>query len=421
MAGPSDMSPEQTPVSRTEPPAAPRPSSPPSVSPTKSGELGTAALLLGLLSPILSIGMLLVYANLGGSASHGASPAVILAVSLPTVLTLWLAQKASAATKPGQRAGVTRGTIGSIISVASTLGLLALASALFHHSSCGRPVRVRGRRKVPEMRLGRAWGQAAAGSSATDPEWSLLQTQAAQLDPGLREWLAEVWLRDAAEEHASVAAFARLSLDLLAAGAPPELLRLAHEAALDEVRHAEQCCRLASLYAGQPCAPSAFLAHETRTPAPCPRPELLARLAAESLVDGCMSEGFAAAAAERARQGAGSRSVRSLLDGIAQDEQRHADLGWEILRWCVEEGGEPVRRRMERELSRLPLQIRVRDLTPQGLHDELVHHGRLPAEQQQSVYQTVRGQVVEAAQAVLDSAAVSTGEARTAAHRHRRP
>ena len=48
------------------------------------------------------------------------------------------------------------------------------------------------------------------------------------------------WARAAAFEHASVAAFARLSLQLMAHGAPTALLGEVHRAALDETRHAEE-------------------------------------------------------------------------------------------------------------------------------------------------------------------------------------
>jgi hypothetical protein len=50
--------------------------------------------------------------------------------------------------------------------------------------------------------------------------------------------LAEHWTRIAALEHASVASFARFTLELLALAAPPDLLLAAQRAALDEVEHA---------------------------------------------------------------------------------------------------------------------------------------------------------------------------------------
>ncbi len=53
-----------------------------------------------------------------------------------------------------------------------------------------------------------------------------------------REALADRWTRDATYEHASIASFARVTLDLLALGAPAALVSGAQRAGLDEVEHA---------------------------------------------------------------------------------------------------------------------------------------------------------------------------------------
>lgn len=54
------------------------------------------------------------------------------------------------------------------------------------------------------------------------------------------------WAADAALEHSSIAAFAKLSLDLMAHGAPLDLVRAAHQAALEEIRHTEAACAMAT-------------------------------------------------------------------------------------------------------------------------------------------------------------------------------
>src|SRR6185437_10815965 len=66
------------------------------------------------------------------------------------------------------------------------------------------------------------------------------------LDAGARASLAETWTVLALLEHASVASFARVSLQLLAVGAPGDLVGATHQAALDEIRHARLCFALAS-------------------------------------------------------------------------------------------------------------------------------------------------------------------------------
>src|SRR5262249_6350017 len=66
--------------------------------------------------------------------------------------------------------------------------------------------------------------------------------------PEERASLAEAWTASALFEHASVASFSRVSLELMAAGAPADLVELAHLAALDEIRHARLCFALAAAY-----------------------------------------------------------------------------------------------------------------------------------------------------------------------------
>lgn len=66
---------------------------------------------------------------------------------------------------------------------------------------------------------------------------------------------AAAWARRASFEHASIAAFDRFALGLLAVGAPPELLEGAHVAAVEEIRHSRIGYALASLYGGEPLGP----------------------------------------------------------------------------------------------------------------------------------------------------------------------
>ena len=74
-------------------------------------------------------------------------------------------------------------------------------------------------------------------------------------DTVTRQKLGEYWLHNARMEHASIAAFARLSLELLSLGAPPDLLRQSASAQADEIHHAEICFSLASHYLGEGISP----------------------------------------------------------------------------------------------------------------------------------------------------------------------
>ncbi len=58
-----------------------------------------------------------------------------------------------------------------------------------------------------------------------------------------------------ARRRGSVRCAGRFALELLRYGAPPDLVARAHEAALDEVRHAQLCFALASAFGGHPVSP----------------------------------------------------------------------------------------------------------------------------------------------------------------------
>lgn len=162
------------------------------------------------------------------------------------------------------------------------------------------------------------------------------------LDEHARAALAARWTAAALDEHAAVAAFSRLALELMAAGAPPSLVDGAARAARDEVRHARLGFALASAFAGRPVAPGRF-----PFAAPVlPRGDLVA-LATATAREGCLGETVATALALEAARRATDPAARAALDVIARDETRHSALAWRIVRWALREGGAPVRDAVE--------------------------------------------------------------------------
>ena len=153
------------------------------------------------------------------------------------------------------------------------------------------------------------------------------------------------WLSDALLEHASVAAFARFSLELLAVGAPPSFVADAHRAALDEIEHARLCFALGSA-PGEGKGPSA-LALDGISPR-----ARLDEIAAATAEECCAGETFAALVAARALEGATHPAARDALARIAEDEARHAELGWRFVAWAVARGGADVRRAVTAGLAR---------------------------------------------------------------------
>jgi hypothetical protein len=195
----------------------------------------------------------------------------------------------------------------------------------------GRPLRgpQRDRTVAPEAR-GDGWCTEVAPTSLPPPP--------------LAAELSARWVRAARDEHASVAAFSRASLELLALGAPPDLLARTHGAALDEIAHAEAAWSLASAYAGERLRPGPL-------PLPPPRRPSPTTLAEEAIVDGVVGETLAAAEARLAAAQAVDPRVAAVLLRVAEDEERHASLALSTLRWLVREWPDDVRPIVERWIA----------------------------------------------------------------------
>lgn len=153
------------------------------------------------------------------------------------------------------------------------------------------------------------------------------------LSPELLDALAAHWSEVALMEHASIAAFARFALQLLALGAPPELLVETHDAMRDETRHATLAFALASAYGRRDIGPGPLAidgALDEGTPT-----DILRMVVRE----GCIGETVAAIEAAEAAEHATDPVVKAVLEQIATDEQRHAELAWRYVAWALEGDG----------------------------------------------------------------------------------
>ncbi len=200
------------------------------------------------------------------------------------------------------------------------------------------------------------------------------------------------WLTDAQLEHASVAAFSRFSLELLAIGAPAAFVEDAHRAALDEIEHARLCFALASA-AGEPRGPGALSLRELPL-----RHEIadVVRAAAEEC---CCGETFAALVARRALAGCTHAGARRALQRIVTDEARHAELGWRFVAWAVAHFGADVR-----AAAQIGFQsglARLSDLA--GADASLAVYGRLDTAALQRVAREARDVLIEPLAAALAS------------------
>jgi hypothetical protein len=152
------------------------------------------------------------------------------------------------------------------------------------------------------------------------------------------------WLSDALAEHASIAAFARLTLDLLAHGAPAHLIAATQRAMADEIEHARAAFAIASRLAGQPLQPGRLPVSND------PVPDLIG-LAVQTALDGGVNEAIAAGIAAARLRGARDPEVRRALERVVADECRHAVLAWEIVAWAIERGGDAVRTAVEAAIA----------------------------------------------------------------------
>lgn len=185
-------------------------------------------------------------------------------------------------------------------------------------------------------RAARVAGMPIVAPTAHTEEWRThaRPPEVATLDPDVAAQLAAGWLTAAQMEHASVASFMALGLQLLALGAPPELVAACNRAALDEIEHARVAFELASAYAQRPLGPAPFpSAGHLSTEGD------LSSVALHTFIDGCIAETTAALEAYRASESAGDPVVAAVLRQIADDETRHAELAWSIVGWCVRAAG----------------------------------------------------------------------------------
>lgn len=183
---------------------------------------------------------------------------------------------------------------------------------------CGRPFLIESTARVAPPILAEEW----CGHT--------IEPNVGWLSPIERAQAAEHWTRMGQMEHASIAAFARFNLQLLALGAPPELLEASTRALADETAHAKLCFALASAYAGHAVGPG-----------PLDITGSLAPIALAEVVDlvideGCYGETSAALTALEAADAASDPVIAAAYARIARDEQRHAELAFRFVRWAIE-------------------------------------------------------------------------------------
>ena len=181
---------------------------------------------------------------------------------------------------------------------------------------CGRPFLVFGDCRLASLERNSNWPTDVR--AATVPE-----------DDSIRQALASHFSRVGLMEHASIAAFARFTLQLLSLGAPAEFIEASNSAQVDETRHARLAFTLASAYAGESMGPGALSLDRVLEEASWER------IFEATVREGCIGETRAALEAKWAAESCRDPVVRAVLEGIARDETAHAELAWRVAVWMI--------------------------------------------------------------------------------------
>lgn len=222
---------------------------------------------------------------------------------------------------------------------------------------------------------------------------------ASMLASELRAELAHGWLEQALMEHASVAAFARFVLQLLSLGAPPDLVADAAAAMQDEIRHAQDCFRLARRHASRELGPG-----------PLPMGGALEASDLTAVVlgtvrEGCIGETLAALEAAEALRHCEDEIVRPVLERIAAEETRHAELAWRFVAWALRTTLGSVDstdlRRQVREAFAAELGAAAAAQPISSLDRELARHGLLGASVRQALRTRALREVIAPGAAAL--------------------
>jgi hypothetical protein len=233
----------------------------------------------------------------------------------------------------------------------------------------------------------------------TRDEWRDLKLRSDGLAEAVRRTLVAHWTRAAQMEHASVAAFSRFSLQLLAVGAPPSLIEDAHRAALDEIKHAELCFSIATIYAGHGIGPG---------PLPVDERALtgwdLESVALGTVEEGCVGETIAALEARAAAELARDEALRTVHRRIHEDESRHAELAWRFVRWAAQLGRAPLQSAL-RDAFELTIARFEGGATLESIHEQrLEAHGILSERRKQALRKQIMHEVIRPAVTQLLSA-----------------
>lgn len=166
------------------------------------------------------------------------------------------------------------------------------------------------------------------------------ETHAPKLDPDVRAELARIWAERIPTEYRSITGFSTLSFDLIAAGAPVDLVAVCHRVCIDELRHTELAVRMVEIYGGT-------LPELPREISVLPSDESLnvvAQACRSAILISCLGETFACTELAMLRDRAVDPVVAGVLRIFLADEIVHARIGWAYLAHAFKTADENTRK-----------------------------------------------------------------------------
>ena len=145
----------------------------------------------------------------------------------------------------------------------------------------------------------------------------------------LNQQIGRRWLDQAEGEHASIASFARHTLQLVSIGAPSVLLRNAQDAAIDEIRHAKTCYGIAGAFIGSDFKPGPLDVEKSLESLD------LQNIAKSIIEEGCIEETISAVLGKFGSSTAKDPEIKTASSQIVLEETNHAQLAWDTIQWIT--------------------------------------------------------------------------------------
>mmetsp|Transcript_8416 Transcript_8416/g.15377 ORF Transcript_8416/g.15377 Transcript_8416/m.15377 type:complete len:397 (-) Transcript_8416:83-1273(-) len=240
--------------------------------------------------------------------------------------------------------------------------------------------------------------------ASAESDWTGQKEEAAPentKDQGLAAHFLSVGL----SEHASVASFSRVVLELMQLGAPAGLVNRTLVAAQEEIRHAQMAFSLAKTWSSQAFALSPLEGLEFR-------PITLEEFADQTVREAVEGETPAALKAALALRFAQHGGVRDFLAAVAVEERRHAELAWATLAWAFLQESPAVQQSASASLDRTVAHLKTQPASQQG---DLAH-GLLTPELEEMARHEAAGVVVKLQKELKGATSLDDFESRAQRH-----